>query len=110
MGRDTSRKYDGSLESDSAYDSRVNETPSDTSRSKATVTLADGTKVPVEFYDFAIASKILRLSETECYRLLNAGHLKGFAYKRRTLLDPDSVIDLAAKIRAGVFAPDAVAA
>lgn len=62
-----------------------------------------------EFLRVEDAAAILRLSEREIYRLINAGELKTYPYGRRKLIEPNSVREVAKKIRDGEFAEAGVA-
>lgn len=64
-----------------------------------------GIHLEPEFLNIEDAASILRLSEREIYRLIDEGHLVTFPYKRRKMIEPSSVKELAEKIRAGLFAP-----
>jgi predicted DNA-binding transcriptional regulator AlpA len=68
-----------------------------------------GVHLEPEFLNIEDASSILRLSEREIYRLIEDGEIDTVPYKRRKLIEPASVKRLAAKIRAGEFAPTALA-
>jgi excisionase family DNA binding protein len=61
-----------------------------------------------DFYRVEDAAAVLRLSNREIYRLIELGELETYPYKRRRLIDPASVRDLAARIRKGEFADDSV--
>ncbi len=64
----------------------------------------DGVRLEPEFLRVEDASAILRLSEREIYRLIAIGDLRTVPYGRRKLIEPASVTEVAAKIRAGGFA------
>lgn len=59
-----------------------------------------------EFLSVEDASAVLRISEREIHRLINEGELTTYPYKRRKLVDPESVHALADRIRSGAFAKE----
>jgi hypothetical protein len=68
----------------------------------------DGTQAELviqpEFLSYKGTAAVLSLSTREIYRLVEAGELVVHEYKRRKLIDSDSVRALAGKIRNGDFA------
>lgn len=70
----------------------------------------DGVTLTPEFLRVEDVSAILRLSNREIYRLIEAGELVTVPYGRRKLIEPSSVTAVAAKIRSGAFSEAGAAA
>lgn len=86
------------------YRGHVNVTSGNHSHVYVTDSPTDGVRLEPEFLRVEDAAAILRLSEREIYRLITAGDLRTVPYGRRKLIEPSSVTEVAAKIRAGGFA------
>lgn len=106
---DIGRTYEWSYVRDSGSIGPVSVTSVRNSQTYVTEAPNDRVRLDVEFLRFEDAAAILRLSEREIYRLVEDGDLVVHSYKRRKLVDPDSVHRLAERIRNGDFAREAAA-
>jgi excisionase family DNA binding protein len=88
--------------------SPVKDTPGNDSHSRGTAATDAGTLAepvtPPDFFSYKGAAAFLGLSTREMYRLVEEGELTTHEYKRRVLIEGDTVRAVAAKIRRGGFA------
>lgn len=82
----------------------MNATSGNHSRVYATEAPSDGVALIPQFLRIEDVAAVLRLSTREIYRLIESGDLVVREYGRRKLVEPDSVTQLAEKIRNGDFA------